>query len=308
MRRIPWIIATLLMAGVFACTEDGAAQETTGDITTTGATSITLTAATTGEEFTTSGSSTTVDATTTSGTSTTSGDLSTSGELASSSADDSTGPIPGSLACEGTVWACGDGIDNDGDGKIDDADFECISPCDNDEGSFQTDLPGQAEDCKNDCFWDADSGAGQDKCEYDLKCDSENPGADIKCVFDEVCPAKTPPACLDACVKYIPNGCDCFGCCHVTTPDGIVDYYLDSSDECALDNLAACNQCTFQEQCANPCEGCEVCFGMDAPPEGCDPDEGDQCPEGVQACTAGEHECPEDEYCQTGCCKPLVIP
>ena len=40
----------------------------------------------------------------------------------------------------------------------------------------------------------------------------------------------------DACVKYIPNGCDCFGCCHVDTPD------------------------------------------------------------------------PEDQYCQTGCCKPLVIP
>jgi len=51
-------------------------------------------------------------------------------------------------------------------------------------------------------------------------------------------------------VPLIPNGCDCFGCCHVDTPNGLKDYYLDSSPGCALDDLGACNSCTFQEQCA----------------------------------------------------------
>lgn len=217
-----------------------------------------------------------------------------------------TGVAPKPVACDGKIWACGDGIDNDGDGKIDNADFECISPCDDDESSFQTNLPGMAEDCKNDCYWDADSGAGQDKCEYNLQCDAQNPGGQIGCGFVKECPAQTPAQCIDVCVPLIPNGCDCFGCCHVDTPNGIKDYYLDSSGDCALDNLGACNSCTFQEQCANPCEGCEVCFGEKAPPQGCDPGDGGQCEDGVKTCTMGGDECGEFEFCQTGCCKPIV--
>src|ERR1043165_2945612 len=34
--------------------------------------------------------------------------------------------------------ACSDGKDNDGDGKIDYEDPECVGPTDNDEGSFAT--------------------------------------------------------------------------------------------------------------------------------------------------------------------------
>src|SRR4051812_19873672 len=37
---------------------------------------------------------------------------------------------------------CSDGIDNDGDGKIDLMDPECVSPLDNDESSFATGIPG----------------------------------------------------------------------------------------------------------------------------------------------------------------------
>src|SRR5262245_3809742 len=37
---------------------------------------------------------------------------------------------------------CSDGIDNDGDGKIDYNDPECVGPLDNDEGTYATGIPG----------------------------------------------------------------------------------------------------------------------------------------------------------------------
>ena len=67
---------------------------------------------------------------------------------------------------------CSDGKDNDGDGKIDFGDPECVGPLDNDEGSFATGIPGDNSDaCKQDCFFDGNSGAGDDGCDWQLKCD-----------------------------------------------------------------------------------------------------------------------------------------
>ena len=64
----------------------------------------------------------------------------------------------------------GDFADFDGDGKIDLADPECVHPCDNDEGSFATGIPGDNVDaCKQDCFFDGDSGMGNDGCEWNFK-------------------------------------------------------------------------------------------------------------------------------------------
>jgi hypothetical protein len=317
MSHISWtmMIATVC-AGLLACTP-GDDDPEPGDESTAVTAGITLTPGTTGTTGATGDVATTSTGTTGPGTETTAA-AETAAVDGSSTSDPTTGGSDtggssttepaGANACTGKLYACGDGLDNDGDGAIDNADFECISPCDDDEGSFQTDLPGMAEDCRNDCFWDSDSGAGQDKCRYDLQCDAQDPGGQIMCGFAEVCPAETPAQCIDYCVPLIPNGCDCFGCCHIATPDGVQDYYLDSSDACALDDLEACNHCTFQEQCANPCEGCEVCFGESAPPPNCDPDDGGQCDEGVQPCTMGGDECPADHFCQTGCCQPLYIP
>ena len=65
-------------------------------------------------------------------------------------------------ACNGTVYACGDGEDNDGDGLVDNMDTECMGPCDDDESSFATGIPGDNMDCKKqDCFFDGDSGGGK---------------------------------------------------------------------------------------------------------------------------------------------------
>src|SRR5262245_31900708 len=57
---------------------------------------------------------------------------------------------------------CTDGIDNDGDGKVDYDDPECIGGYDNDEGSFAWGIPGDnnTDACRTDCFFDTNSGSG----------------------------------------------------------------------------------------------------------------------------------------------------
>ena len=214
-------------------------------------------------------------------------------------------PMP--VECGGKIYECGDAMDNDGDGAIDGGDKECTSPCDDSESSFQTNLPGQNLDCNNDCYWDDDSGVGNDKCEYDLQCDPLNPGELIGCEFQMECPPEVPQTCLDVCSDLVPNGCDCFGCCQVDTGNGVVSIFLGSSPDCSLQNLDACGKCTFQASCNNVCEPekCEVCFGEDAPPENCDMP---GCDGDKQPCTVdmnGVSNCAEGFFCSTGCCQPI---
>ena len=211
----------------------------------------------------------------------------------------------GPQECNGQIYQCGDEIDNDDDGLIDLSDFECISPCDDDESTFKTNLPGQNNDCKGDCYWDSNSGSGDDKCEWNLICDPANPGAEIGCEYDpnfNMCEMTQMQDCLDFCTPVIPNGCDCFGCCQI----GDEFYYLDGA-ECALDNLDGCQQCTFNEDCNNPCEPelCELCFGQDPSelPDECNEPE---CPDGIQSCTDSS-QCEEGFFCLTGCCIPVDI-
>ncbi|MFH1130617.1 MAG: hypothetical protein V1754_04740, partial [Pseudomonadota bacterium] len=53
--------------------------------------------------------------------------------------------------CAGKILLCSDGLDNDKDGLIDAKDPECTGPCDNDEGSFEINIPGANSDpCKQD--------------------------------------------------------------------------------------------------------------------------------------------------------------
>ena len=127
-------------------------------------------------------------------------------------------------SCFGVVMACGDGQDNDGDKLIDAVDPECTGPCDNDEGSFELNIPGVNKDCKQDCYWDKDSGNGNDKCDWSHKCDPKSPSATLKppCSYNPKtkCPNPAPPTCLKVCLPLTPNGCDCFGCCEIYTPTG----------------------------------------------------------------------------------------
>jgi cysteine-rich repeat protein len=211
---------------------------------------------------------------------------------------------PNSIFCGNKIYECGDTIDNDMDGLVDLDDPECTTPCDDDESSFLTNLPGQNADCKSDCYWDGDSGGGNDSCEWNLKCDPENPGAGTMCEYDQnlmMCELIQPLLCYDVCAPLVPNGCDCFGCCDVA---GSLIYL--GNGNCTLDNLYACESCTQHEECVNTCEpeNCELCFGQDIDdlPIECTETE---CPDDVTPCADIEEDCPDGEFCQTGCCVPI---
>ena len=73
--------------------------------------------------------------------------------------------------CNGAACACADGIDNDGDGELDGFDTECTGANDDDESTFATGIPGDNRDpVWQDCFFDGNSGAGDDKCRYHSDC------------------------------------------------------------------------------------------------------------------------------------------
>lgn len=287
-----------------ACPNDTAPGADTED---TGGSGLTLTPTSGASSMSTGGDATTVGTADGSG----SGDASGAATMGGSGNDlggsDATGNDPGNpVDCGGAVYGCGDGIDNDMDGHVDLQDPECTGPCDDDESSFQTGLPGDNMDCKQDCFFDGNSGQGDDGCIWDLRCDPENPGENVGCAYTggnncNNLPPNQDPECVMFCEQYVPPGCDCFGCCTVSTPDGDVNIFLNSGPDCSLDNLDACSSCTPSEDCVVPCvpDECQICFGQTEPPEGC----------GENAC-AGDlpcqdtSECPTDFFCFLGCCYP----
>lgn len=221
-------------------------------------------------------------------------------------------------ACRGKFYECGDCIDNDGDGELDERDIACLGPCDDDELGLSTGLKmGGGAPCRQDCYFDGDSGQGNDMCSWSQSCDPLSvapdypPSGEMRCAFgaqasgNEVdCAALSssqPQACLDSCLPLAPNGCDCFGCCELPGRSG--EYHFigkgRGSQGCrldALDDAASCPVCTPVESCFNPCETCEVCVGTE-PDASCS----------TAACERGaacgpDAACPAGEYCVTGCC------
>ena len=227
--------------------------------------------------------------------------------------------------CQGKVYACGDCLDNDGDCKIDDADDQCLGPCDNTENSFYGGIPGQNNSpCKADCYFDQDTGSGNDDCYWSYKCDplevapnyppagsqcSYNPGASIP-GYGGSCAqafASQSATCLGYCGTLTPNGCDCFGCCSI--PGLAYTVWLGSENPAGtgscnantLQDPTMCKPCTQVQACLNTCGNCEICIGKpDLPPE-CQVQE---CPPGAQACgQPGQPFCPDGASCITGCCQ-----
>jgi hypothetical protein len=227
---------------------------------------------------------------------------------------------------------CSDGIDNDGDGLIDSADPECTGPNDNDEGSYATGIPGDNVDpCKQDCFFDGNSGMGDDGCQWQLQCDPQSTNA--KCPFSQSyvdkhatecsVSASQSQKCIDNCRKLVPNGCDCFGCCAI--PGAATPIRLDPT--CTAKDFGdptKCSPCTQVTQCMKPCGRCELCVGKTTVPADCAPDGGTTatpdgspppvdggtgtptCSDGV-SCTPGPTaSCPFGYGCLTGCCVPIV--
>jgi hypothetical protein len=170
-------------------------------------------------------------------------------------------------ACFGKVWACGDGLDNDGDKLVDALDPDCTGPCDNSEGSFEIAIPGaNMDNCKQDCYWDDDSGDGNDGCAWTHKCDPKDPSKTLKCPYDASytgCPKSQSALCLSTCLKITPNGCDCFGCCEIWTPAGKYKdtVFLGSGPTCTAKTPQNCFACTQVKDCLATCGPCQLCLG-----------------------------------------------
>jgi hypothetical protein len=223
--------------------------------------------------------------------------------------------------CEGKVYQCGNCLDDDMDCSIDSFDPECFGPCDNNESGFKGEIPGQNNaPCKQDCYFDGDSGSGNDDCYWSHECDpleptfptceydpnANIPGSSMSC--DEAYDMQS-LMCEDVCGPITPNGCDCFGCCEVFVDDDTsVTVYLGTEDDmgdgsCNMANVQdpmACAPCTQVQGCLNTCENCELCFGQtELPPECTEQDcEGEQ-----QLCgQPGQQPCPAGGFCVTGCC------
>ena len=227
----------------------------------------------------------------------------------------------GGVVATGTT-ACSDGKDNDADGLSDGFDPECTGASDNDEGTFATGIPGDNRDPKwQDCFFDGNSGAGDDNCRYATGCLTGDLQPDDKdCTLTD--------ACIKFCAPLTPNGCDCFGCCTAQLPNGTtVD--IQTASTCSLADVAdedACPRCVKNDACGNTCGRCELCPGKTIAdlPADCEPTTGAggassgsggantgggpsySCDGGEQVCGAGLPTCALGSYCSQGCC--LVQP
>ncbi|MCA9677679.1 MAG: hypothetical protein KC464_21835, partial [Myxococcales bacterium] len=226
---------------------------------------------------------------------------------------------PGAGACGPDQPQCNNCIDDDGDGLVDGDDPECTGAIDNDEGSFSTGIPGDNIDTKHqDCFFDGNSGAGDDGCNIHTCCilgydHQQCADAGIANNFDPAtdCPAPT-QECIDNCGALTPPGCDCFGCCTVCDGDGCADIYINPAidpdcDQTTIHDPALCTVCTPSTVCGSDCGGdtCVLCPGQDPAdlPPSCTTQE---CPNGAATCDL-DHPCPSDtQFCSVGCCISVV--
>jgi len=177
---------------------------------------------------------------------------------------DGSSPFPindaGQVLCGSAACACSDGIDQDTDGLIDLADPECVSAWDNDEASFATGISGDnRDDACQDCFFDGNSGSGNDGCRIPSSCLTTGSPTSGQGSCNS-CTAST--QCKNFCQAYTPNGCDCFGCCGVQLGSNIVKNVLIGAG-CSIDgnNLTGCNECVPSVSCVNTCGRCELCPG-----------------------------------------------
>lgn len=195
--------------------------------------------------------------------------------------------------CQGSVYECGDCIDNDADTFVDVDDASCLNVCNNNEAGYYTEIPSQnLGTCDVDCWWDGDFGAGNDNCIWNLECDILEPGFVDECFYDENAPlplgatcasarVNQSEMCLQTCQSQTPPGCDCFGCCRFPDTAGVA-IYLGSEDGAnnglctpsVHNNTALCKPCTQNLGCVVP-----MCVGVTCPL-------GETCDENTGTCVA----------------------
>ena len=229
---------------------------------------------------------------------------------------------PYSGMCDPNGPQCSNCIDDDGDGLVDGFDPQCTGATDNDERSFATGIPGDNKDAvEQDCFFDGDSGAGNDRCNIHVCCLlGARTKADCTIGQQKYNPDSCPPpigttptsaACIAHCGKLAPPGCDCFGCCTICDPVAHTcqDILINPADGtgCATDPTK-CLHCTKIADCGNPtCGGqsCILCPGQDPTtlPSSCNGTT--TCPNGQMTCT-NDTGCPMGTYCSSGCCIGVI--
>src|SRR5690349_20572194 len=173
--------------------------------------------------------------------------------------------------CQNHLYDCGNCLDDDGDGLIDMDDPDCLGPCHNSGEMFFGNIPGQNKgNCIQDCYFDQDSGGGNDDCAWSHQCDALSvapnfpPAGTVACEYDPstVVPHAGGPGdcstleasqsaqCASSCGPLTPNGCDCFGCCEVPgapTPIWMGSIDASGNPTCDLAHVAdplKCRPCT----------------------------------------------------------------
>jgi hypothetical protein len=227
------------------------------------------------------------------------------------------------VECEGQLLACGNCLDDDGDGKKDGDDPDCLGPCHQTEDNFSNPHPGP-EKCVQDCYFDGNAGL-DDGCIWSHECDQlakppDFPPGGESCAYNENANLPRQATCASVrlaqsadcgskCLPITPNGCDCFGCCEVQGRF----VYLGSTDDknaatCDLEHVtdpALCKPCTQVPSCSNDCKPCERCIGKTELPAGCNP-EGEcpapKCDRGASCGLPCLPPCPGGQWCITGCC------
>ena len=227
-------------------------------------------------------------------------------------------PFGGTCTPNASAPECSNCMDDDGDGKIDGYDIQCTGPLDDREDSFSTGIPGDNIDAVDqDCFFDGDSGAGNDGCSIHVCCLlGATTKADCPIGRNRYNPAECPPPigtgmlsqkCIDTCGKLAPPGCDCFGCCTICDPANPTMCYDIATNPATSPNCTTatisdptkCLPCQKNTMCGNPCGGCILCPGQTMLPPGCN---GNECPGGQLPCNDVDNSCAEGTYCSNGCC------
>jgi hypothetical protein len=195
------------------------------------------------------------------------------------------------MCTPGSTAQCSDCIDNDADGKIDGFDPECSGPLDRLEDSFATGIPGDNMDATyQDCFFDGDSGGGNDGCSQHVCCllqaggatPSTNddisecmklaPGSNYNKYQRSKCYAPfgntpVPSKCTMNCGPLAPPGCDCFGCCTICDSGGCEDLALNPavSPNCDASNIHDLGPDGVEGTGDDPCRRCVKNMDCGAP-------------------------------------------
>ena len=213
----------------------------------------------------------------------------------------------------GTRPECSNGIDDDGDGRVDALDPDCTSPYGTSESHLAIGVMGNFDICGRDCAFDNDPGQGNDGCDWRVQCDPLHPLA--RCGSANTgCPSSQSQRCRDTCLPLTPNGCDCFGCCLIDVGGERRTVLFGEGIPCSsasLSDPASCPSCTQNQSCLNPCLPGEVCFAGATPTPTDGGGQVARCPAGQMACgesAAPACACPASTYCVTGCCVPYPFP